>query len=272
VELPAAAEDSVVTVLWEGGTTGIHVQSGPAGSVVLIAHFVDRPDLAAVLRTALAPLGVTNIRPAEIPDVDWVARFRESFHSFRAGGFQIVPEWDTPPPGSPPDRTIRIRPARAFGTGTHESTRLCLAALESLAGRGPLGRVVDVGAGTGILAVAAARLGAREVTAVDIDPEAVDSARLHAVLNGVDVRLVRGDCGRPLTSGRFDLVLANLTAPLLVERCHEVARLCAPGACAVLAGFLREDAPEIASAYGGLGAADTRFDGEWAALLIEAAA
>ena len=100
----------------------------------------------------------------------------------------------------------------------------------------------------------------------------MDSARLHAVLNEVDVRLVRGDGGRPLARGRFDLVLANLTAPLLLERCEEIAALCARGGSVVLAGFLREDGPEIASAYGGLGAADTRVDGEWAALVIEAAA
>ena len=272
MEVPAAAEDGVVTALWELKTTGVHVQAGPPDKLVLIAYFLERPGLASDLLSLLAPCGAQQVERVPIPDVDWVARFREGFRAFRAGGFHIVPEWEAATPASRPDRILRILPARAFGTGTHESTRLCLAALESVAGRRPLGRVVDVGAGTGILAVAAARLGAREVTAVDIDPEAVDSARLHAGLNGVEVRLLRGDGGRPLAAHRFDLVLANLSAPLLVERRHEIARLCAPGASAVLAGFLREDAPEIAAAYGGLGAADTRADGEWAALVIEAGA
>ena len=270
--VPAAAEDGVVAALWDLGTTGIHVQPGPPGSVVLLAYFPDRPGLAADLVSSLSARGVTDILPAAIPDVDWVARFREGFRAFRAGGFHIVPEWEAPPPGSAPDRVLRILPARAFGTGTHESTRLCLAALESLAARGPLGRVVDVGAGTGILSVAAARLGAREVTAIDVDPEAVDSARLHAALNGAPVRVVRGDGGRPLAGCRFDLVLANLSAPLLLEKRDEIERLCAPGASVVLAGVLREQAAEIASAYGGLGPAATRVDGEWAALVIEAAA
>ena len=147
MEVPAAAEDGVVTALWEEGTTGIHVQPGPPEYLVLIAHFVDRPGLATSLRAALAPLGVTDVQPAAIPDVDWVSRFREGFRPFRAGGFQIVPEWDAPPPGSPSDRIIRILPARAFGTGTHESTRLCLAALEKVAARRRIGRVVDVGSG-----------------------------------------------------------------------------------------------------------------------------
>jgi ribosomal protein L11 methyltransferase len=271
VEVPAEAEDDAVTVMWEQGTTGIHIRAGPPRKVVLMAYFPERPGLASELRSCLAACGAPEVQRVPIPDVDWLARFREGFRAFDAGRFRIVPEWDDTPAAVSEGQVLRILPGRAFGTGTHESTRLCLAALESQAARRPLGRVVDVGAGTGILAVAAARLGAVGVTAIDIDPEALDSARLHAALNGVEVRLVRGDGGRPLAGGLFDLVLANLSAPLLVERRHEIARLCAPAATAVLAGFLRDDAPEIASAYGGLGPADTRVDGDWAALVIEAA-
>jgi ribosomal protein L11 methyltransferase len=272
VEAPAAAEEAVVAALWELGTSGVHVQTGPPARVVLVAYFPGRPGLAADLGSSLSLLGVTDVQPADIPAVDWVARFREGFRAFHAGGFTIVPEWEPAPSGSTSDRLLRILPARAFGTGTHESTRLCLGALESLAARAPLGRVVDVGTGTGILAVAAARLGARTVTAIDIDPEAVDSARLHAGLNGIEVRLVRGDGAAALAARRFDIVLANLSAPLLVEKRDEIARLCAPGAHLIVAGFLGDDLPAIAGAYAGLGAADTRTDGEWAALLVEAPA
>ena len=272
MEVPAAAEDGVVAALWDLGTTGVHVQAGPPETLFLIAYFLERPGLASDLVFSLAPCGAREVERVPIPDVDWVARFREGFRAFDAGGFRIVPEWDDAPAAGTDRLVLRMLPGRAFGTGTHESTRLCLAALQSRAAQGPLGRVADVGAGTGILAVAAARLGAREVTAIDIDPEAVDSARLHAALNGVDVRLVRGDGARALARGRFDLVLANLSAPLLVERCEEIARLCAPGGSAVLAGFLREDAAEIAAVYNALGTAATLFDGEWAALVIEAAA
>lgn len=262
-------EDALVTALWEQGTTGVEVQPGTPGAVVLVAYFPERPGLAADLRSSLPAHGATGIAPASIPDVDWVARFREGFRSFRVGRFHIVPAWESPGgSGASDDITVRILPGRAFGTGTHESTRLCLAALESIAARRPLERVVDVGAGTGILAVAAARLGAREVTAIDIDPEAVDSAGLHAALNGVEIHLIRGDGGRPLASGRFDLVLANLTAPLLLERRDEIAALGARGGSVILAGFLREDAPAIGAAYAALGASEARTDGEWAALVM----
>ena len=270
LEAPAAAEEAVVTALWERGTSGVHVQPGPPGTVVLVAYFPERPGLAADLRSSLPACGVTHLEPASIPDVDWVARFREGFRAFTVGGFQIVPAWEPVPDGLAAGRTLRILPGRAFGTGTHESTRLCLSALESLAARRPLGRVVDVGSGTGILAVAAALLGAGAVTALDIDPDAIESAQLHARMNSVDLHLARGDGGLPLARGRFDLVLANLTAPLLLEKRHEIVALCGPSSSIVLAGFLQEDADRIAEAYPGLGAATVSVDGEWAALVFEA--
>jgi ribosomal protein L11 methyltransferase len=269
MEAAATAEEDVVTALWELGTTGIHVQPGPPGAVLLVAYFRDGPGLADTLRSGLAAHGVREVEPAPIPDVDWVARFREGFRSFAVGGFHIVPAWEPAPGPQTTGHTLRVLPARAFGTGTHESTRLCLLALESLAARRSLGRVLDVGGGTGILALAAAVLGAGPVTAVDIDPDAVESAREHARLNAAGLHVVRGDGGAPFARGRFDLVLANLTAPLLLEKRDEIAGLCAPSAIVVLAGFLREDAGCIAEAYSGLGAADVSVDGEWAALVIE---
>ena len=269
MEAAAIAEEDVVTALWELGTTGIHVQPGPPGAVLLVAYFPDGPGLADALRSGLAAHGVREVEPAEIPDVDWVARFREGFRSFAVGGFTLAPAWEPTPVGPCPTRLLRILPGRAFGTGTHESTRLCLLALESLAARHPLGRVLDVGGGTGILAIAAAVLGAGPVAAVDIDPDAVESAREHARLNAVDLHLVRGDGGAPFAREGFDLVLANLTAPLLLEKRDEIAGLCAPSAIVVLAGFLREDAGRIAEAYSGLGAVSVSVDGEWAALVIE---
>jgi ribosomal protein L11 methyltransferase len=267
LEAAADAEEAVVTALWERGTTGVHVQPA-SGRIVLVAYFPERPGLAAELRVGLAACGVTDVEPAAIPDVDWVARFREGFSGFRAGRFHIQPAWDEQ--GERSGIPLRVLPGRAFGTGTHESTRLCLAALESLAARGPLGRVVDVGAGTGILAVAAALLGARAVTAIDIDADAVESARLHAGLNGVAIRVVRGDGGRPLARGGFDVVLANLTAPLLLEKRDEIVGLGAPSASLLLSGFLREDAPSIHGAYAKLGSGDVITEGEWAAVVIGA--
>jgi ribosomal protein L11 methyltransferase len=269
LEVQDDGEDAAVAALWERGTTGVHVQPGPSGKVVLVAYFLERPGLEADLRAGLGERGAVGLERIPVPDVDWVARFREGFRPFRVGGFHVLPAWEAEDRSA--EKTgipIRIFPARAFGTGTHESTRLCLSALESLATLGGLGRVLDVGGGTGILGVAAALLGARPVTVVDIDAEAVESARHHAQLNGVDVHVVRGDGGLPLAGGRFDLVLANLTAPLLLERRNEIAGLCAPSASLALSGFLREDARAMVAAYGSLGPAAVTADGEWAAVVI----
>jgi ribosomal protein L11 methyltransferase len=203
------------------------------------------------------------VEPAEIAVVDWVARFREGFRPFRAGRFRIVPAW-----AAPIDLTdvIVVEPGRAFGTGTHETTRLCLTALEDLASRGPLGRVLDVGTGTGLLGVAAARLGARSVTAIDNDGTSIEAAVAHARLNDTRLDSVLGDGGKPFRPGAFDVVLANLTAPFLLERRAELGALVAEGGALVLSGLLGVDVPTLRAAYDGLGRCEETNDGEWAAL------
>jgi ribosomal protein L11 methyltransferase len=270
VTVSAAEEDVATALLWEHGTMGIEVRPAGARDVALLAYFSDAPGLETALAQALDPLPRARMERAEVPDVDWLARFREGFRTFHAAGFVVTPPWEREgAPGASRDVLV-IDPGRAFGTGTHESTRLCLGLLRELASRGPLGRVLDLGTGSGILAVAAARLGARGVIAVDLDPEAVAAARNHARLNGVELRLVRADLAAALKPESFDLVLANIAAPLLVERRPEILAL---GASAiVLSGLLATDAETVRAAYERAGRIEVRRDGEWAALLVEAAA
>jgi ribosomal protein L11 methyltransferase len=277
VTVPADDEDAATAVLWEQGTLGIEVRGEGRGDVALLAYFPDAPGLQPALAAALVPLPRARLQRAEVPDVDWVARFREGFRAFDAAGFLVTPPWgdrsSAPHPSSGPSRphvTLIVDPGRAFGTGTHESTRLCLGLLRELAKRGPLGRVLDLGTGSGILAVAAARLGARAATALDLDPEAVAAARHHARLNAVELRLVRADLAAALMPGAFDLVLANIAAPLLVERREEILALAAP--VMVLSGLLATDAETVRAAYARAGRIEVRRDGEWAALLVEAGA
>jgi ribosomal protein L11 methyltransferase len=257
----AADEELATALLWEAGTQGIEIQPSSDG-VVLLAYFAESSDV----ERALAPLASARVEPVPVPEVDWVRSFREAFTAFDVGRFRVVPAWEASPDSG---LVLRIDPARAFGTGTHETTRLCLLALERLAGEGPLGRVLDLGAGTGILAVAAIRLGARRATAADIDAESVDSVRHHAQLNGVELAVVRGDAGRPLRDRSFDVVLANLTAPLLVERASEITSLLAPGGRLVLSGLLSTQGEEVEAAYGALRRVARRDDGEWRVLILE---
>jgi ribosomal protein L11 methyltransferase len=200
--------------------------------------------------------------------VDWVARFRENFRAFAVGGFWIAPTWDGGPAPAGARRLV-VDPGRAFGTGTHESTALCLLTLESLATRRSLGRVLDVGTGSGILAVAASMLGARPVIAADLDPESMDSARTHARLNDVELTLALADGGRAFRERAFDTVVANITGPLLIARAGELAARVRDGGRLVLAGLLAEERAAVRSAYADFPLADETLRGEWASLLLE---
>jgi ribosomal protein L11 methyltransferase len=115
--------------------------------------------------------------------------------------------------------------------------------------------------------VAARRLGARVAVAADIDPEAIGSARLHARLNAVDLAVARADGGSAFRAGAFDLVVANLSAPLLRQRANEITALPAARGSLVLSGLLAEDVADIAAAYAPLGPLQARTDGEWACLV-----
>ncbi len=260
VTVPEPDEDLATAVLWELGTAGIEVGVAQAGRTSLLAYF---PDEISRGRLEEA-LPAATIEAVPIPEVDWVARFRETFRAFRVGRFAIAPPWDLPADDAD---LIVVDPGRAFGTGTHESTRLCLGALEDLADERDLGRVIDVGAGTGILGLAAVRLGARLVVATDTDPEAAASAVHHAVLNGAPLRVVRGDGAEPFRPRAFDVVLANLTPPLLVAHAAPIAALRGPSGALVLSGLLDSDLPAVQGAYVACGSPEVRQDGEWAALV-----
>jgi len=269
VTVPAADEDLATALLWEAGTLGLQVDmSGP--DAVLLAYFTKGGASAESILVALDSLPVARIENTAVPEVDWVARFRESFRSFHAGSFHIVPVWAAGEAGE--GRRLIVDPGQAFGTGTHESTRLSLAALEALCAARRPRRVLDVGTGSGILAVAARLLGARTAVGIEIDADALPAARDHATLNDVDVHFLRGDGARGVRAGAFDLVLANIAAPLLIERAWELAAACRPGADLVLAGVLVDQVEAVREAFASFAdSVDVRTDGEWAALVLRRA-
>lgn len=256
--------------LWDLGASGVEIrdreltpmpgQAPPEGHTVLVAWFTDREAAAA----AAAALGGSV---SEVADQDWGESWKQGLGPVSAGRVFVRPSWveARPPSGA---AEVILDPGMAFGTGTHPTTALCLAALSDVLGERPGLTVLDVGTGSGLLAIAARKLGAREVRANDNDPVAVDVARENAARNGVEI----GVGAEPLAEipGRFDVVVANILANTLVELSAEVANHLAPGGVTLLSGILVPQEDEVRAAYLGAGLAplpaQDRRDGEWSLL------
>ena len=198
-----------------------------------------------------------------VEDVDWAARWREGIEPVAAGPFDVVPTWmaDDHPEG--PGRTrIVLDPGRAFGSGHHDTTMGCLEALAGL----QLGdaTVLDVGTGTGVLAIAACRRGAARVVGVDVDPDAIEVARANAAANAVDLELAVGSVGA--VPGPFDVVVANVLTHTILELADDLVAATAPGGHLVTSGIGAERAERVVGALRRAGLVDVqvRVRGEWA--------
>mgnify|MGYP001826232255 FL=1 len=210
----------------------------------LLAADTDIAQLQASLASAFPDLA-QEISTERIDDRDWSETWRDSFSAMRFGErLWIVPSGEACP--DPEAVVIHLDPGLAFGTGTHATTALCLEWLDAHA---PAGKtVIDYGCGSGILAIAAHKLGAASVQAVDIDPQALQATRDNAVRNGIDtglgVSLPSALAGTPV-----DLVVANILANPLIELSNVLCALLVSGGQIVMTGILAEQAGEVMSAY-----------------------
>lgn len=209
------------------------------------ALFPGGTDVArAIARSARAlgePLPLFESR--EVADRDWVRATQSQFGPIDLGaGFWVVPTWCEPPAGA--TTVLRLDPGLAFGTGTHPTTRLCLEWLRDTIRGGE--RVIDYGCGSGILAIAAAKLGAGEATGTDVDPQALVASRANARANGVRASFVAP--GR-LGSRPADLLVANILANPLILLAPALAARTRPGGRIALSGILEPQGGEVAAAY-----------------------
>ena len=255
---------------YNAGIKGVAVDDG--GHPLRITGFLPEDDrLESAIRaidTALAllpSLGIEGVSPSArvsfIDEDDWANAWKKYFKPIRVGRRLIVtPPWEKPELGDG-DLAIVIDPGMAFGTGSHATTQLCLTALEELVFPGA--SVADIGTGSGILAIAASKLGASDVRAMDVDPLAVRIAEQNAEVNGVRISVSEA---RP-EGEAFDIVVANIIADTLIAMAGDLAALTARSGSLVVSGIIEHRAGDVESAFAAAGMAIVRKDrqGEWIA-------
>ncbi|WP_018938911.1 MULTISPECIES: 50S ribosomal protein L11 methyltransferase [unclassified Thioalkalivibrio] len=200
---------------------------------------------AALARQAQAP---EAIQVQAIEDQDWVRAGLDGLGAIHCGGaLWIVPSWEDEP-AIEEGTFVRLDPGLAFGTGNHPTTAMCLAALAQQPPRDQ--EVLDYGCGSGILAIAALKLGACHALGIDIDEQAVQATRSNADSNAIPpAQLETGLTDHPVPDAAYDLVLANILAKPLIDLAPELARAAKPGARILLAGLLERQADEVIAAY-----------------------
>ena len=226
--------------------------------------------LASNRDAAIAALGASlagrllTVVAVDVDDEDWARRSQAALTAIEVGRITVAPPWDVP--DARRDIVIVIDPSMGFGTGHHATTRLCLTLLQEIGVRGA--RVIDVGTGSGVLAIAAWRLGASSVTAMDNDPDALQNARENVSRNGAAdaIEIVEKDLSS-VSTAPADVVLANLTGAVLCRYARELRALTAPAGTLIVSGFSPEEIDDVSGAFGARPRA-TRQDGEWAAAVF----
>jgi ribosomal protein L11 methyltransferase len=292
VEVHPEAVDAVAEVFHAHGTGGVSIdqpiqvdREGEqlptfVGHPVIKAYLPAGSDLATKEREIeealwhlqafdLSPLGALQRR--ELDEEDWANGWKEHFHPLRVGRIVIKPTWREWEP-QPDELVVQLDPGMAFGTGLHPTTQLMLAGLQGRVRPGM--RILDLGIGSGILAIPAAMLGA-EVAGLDTSEVAVEVARENAAANGVSTRVSveRGSIDA-VAGRRFDLVLANIIASVLVELAPQLAAALEPGAELLGSGIIDERADLVRDAFvdAGLEITDQQREGDWWLIVARAPA
>jgi ribosomal protein L11 methyltransferase len=261
--------DALTNFLWEQGALGVVEEESPSAPPRLSAFFPETASSTGLVnavsayRASLRTLGfsVSLAEPeiAALLDGDWASAWQQAFPPIEVGArILIVPPWEARPDETAGARVqVIIEPGRAFGTGHHGSTESCLrlteAALRSPGLFAP--RVLDIGTGTGILAITAVKLGAPAVLAIDVDPDAITAARWNAEKNGCADRVTLQITGPEAVSGRepFPLVLANLLSHTHLALLPQYTRLVAAEGLLVLGGMLADEDQAVIDALGAAG-------------------
>jgi ribosomal protein L11 methyltransferase len=281
VAIPPEASEGVTNFVWELGALGVVEEEQPSGRAQLRAFFSDVADSRAIVKRvdvylgALHSLGFAradSLAVAAVTEDDWALAWRAHFAPLAIGRRLLVaPPWETPPDAD--GRLILcLEPGRAFGTGQHGTTAGCLELLETIIERARPARAIDLGTGSGILAIAAARLGVSQILAVDSDPDAVASATANVERNGLAGRVTCEVAdAAAITTAAAPLVLANLLAAAHRTLAPSYARLVVAGGMLVAGGCLDAEADDVTAALAryGFRRQDVRSIDGWTTLAYE---
>lgn len=270
IRVPPAQLELAQLRLWELGAMGLEERDDTtlvpvrAGDrVVVMAAFADE---AAAQYAFDEVRGEYEAELVHVPHEDWSTEWRRGFGPQRIGTRLLLrPSWEEVQ-SKPNDVVLTIDPENAFGSGDHETTRLVLRVLDERVVGGE--RVLDVGCGSGILSIAALRLGAASAVAIDIEEEAVLVTRRNALLNGVASDLEAST--RPLhdIEGTYDIVLANIETRVLIHMPHALRARTAPDGILVLSGILLDERDELLAAYVSMSLVECLEEGEWCACVL----
>ncbi|MBE5731156.1 MAG: 50S ribosomal protein L11 methyltransferase [Clostridiales bacterium] len=222
-------------------------------------------EIEELRRNSEFDVGSLEISVKKIKSEDWENVWKQYYQPIEIGKVVIVPKWISRAPDSLIE--VKIDPGMAFGTGSHETTAMCIRLLNGVELKGK--SVCDLGCGSGILGITAVKLGAGECVMSDIDQQAVEAARANAQLNGVD-KDVKIICGDLASEGkRYDVVIANITADVLIRLSGVVDGLLVKGGTLILSGIINARADEVLSSYKGLRLVEQIRDGEWQAFAFK---
>jgi ribosomal protein L11 methyltransferase len=270
VEVSAEEVEEVSYLLWELGAQGVeerdqttlHRNTGDQG-VTLVASFSDE----AEARAAAAELYPREANVTFVVGDAWRDAYKAYFKVTRLGERLVIrPSWEPFTPAAS-DVVVTVDPGRAFGTGTHESTRLVMKELDQRVRGGE--RVLDVGCGTGILAICALKLGASSAVCIDVDPDAVAVTNENAELNGVRDRIEAAITPVEEMEGGYPLVLANIQATVLIPLAEPLAARVGPGGLLILSGILIGQEADVLAAYPQFDTLASPREGEWIALALQ---
>lgn len=274
-----ASSDKASGILWGLGTQGIEEDPSDSRQLRIKAYFDLKSDIQLLCQEFRAQCRRAGVRLFSCslriqPDRDWSKKWRQQLQPFTVGKrFQILP-CHKPQFLLPKERLqLYLEPGMAFGTGTHETTQLCLEALERLVTPGST--CLDVGTGSGILAIAALKLGAKQVIACDTDPVALEIAKTNGARNrcGSGIRWVLGDVGH-VRRFRPDVLVSNLTVELIEQDLPRFEQRLKPGSWLVVSGILSRQVSRLASQprQSSVKLEVCRKKGEWACLMYQKAA